>query len=847
MTNEDNLPEQAADLRRQAEEIAREKAAQSAGKLESMSLDEIQEVLHELRVHQIELEMQNEELRRVQLELDTARTWYFDLYDMAPVGYVTLSEQGLILEANLTAATLLGVAQGELVNQPLTRFILPEDQDIYYLHRKQHLETGAQQACDLRMLRAGGVLFWAHIDTAAQDTAAAPVRHGPYLPDHFPRSAMRNPQCAIVLTDISKRKQAEETLQQRTHELGERVKELNCLFDLSHLVETCGESIEALLQGVAELLPPAWQYPRIACARITFDGLTFSTARFEQTPWRQQRSIRVRGALVGSVELCYQEARPDEYEGPFLRQEGWLLEVVAERLGRAVERIQTQQALRQSESRAKAMFQAIPDLMFRMDSQGVFLDYKADISDLYVQSEPTLIGKRIREIAPPEFADLIDRQIRAALDAGVPQSFEYRLTVPGRGVRDYEARMATSGADEVTAIVRDITERKQAEGKFREVTGRLHLATASAKAGVWDWNLRTNEMIWDDRMFELYGLTQENFPGGVEAWERGLHPGDSSKAIEECQAALRGERDFDTEFRVLRPDGTVVHIKANGLVLRDEEGKPLRMIGLNIDVTDRKQADAEKEKLEALNQQLQKSESLGRMAGAIAHHFNNQLQVVGMNLEMAVSILTPVAGKPAEFLTAALQATRYASEVSSMMLTYLGQTHGKHELMDLSEACCSKLPMLMAAMPKHIALDTDFPSPGPLISGNAKQVQQVLINLVTNAWEAGDGAPYVIHVSVKTATPSDISESHRFPLGRQLQHDVYACLEVADSGCGIAAKDIDNLFDPYFSSKFTGRGMGLAVVLGIVRAHKGVITVESEPGRGSIFRVYFPLTAGSME
>ena len=103
-------------------------------------------MLHELRVHQIELEMQNEELRRTQAELEASRARYFDLYDLAPVGYFTLSEKGLILEANLTAATLLGVARGDLVKQPLPRFILPEDQDIYYLHRKQLLKR-ARRRC----------------------------------------------------------------------------------------------------------------------------------------------------------------------------------------------------------------------------------------------------------------------------------------------------------------------------------------------------------------------------------------------------------------------------------------------------------------------------------------------------------------------------------------------------------------------------------------------------------------------------------------------------------------------------------------------------------------------------
>ena len=143
----------AAGLRRRAEAMARGKAAPPPDDIEALSPEETRIALHQLRVHQIELEMQNEELRRAQAELDAARARYFDLYDLAPVGYCTVSEQGLILEANLTAATLLGVARNALVKQWFTSFILPEDEDIYYLHRKQLFETGEPQACFLRMVK----------------------------------------------------------------------------------------------------------------------------------------------------------------------------------------------------------------------------------------------------------------------------------------------------------------------------------------------------------------------------------------------------------------------------------------------------------------------------------------------------------------------------------------------------------------------------------------------------------------------------------------------------------------------------------------------------------------------
>jgi PAS domain S-box-containing protein len=189
--NDANQNHSASTLRKRAEEKSR---AGEATTQEMLSPEAARQVLHELRVHQIQLEMQNEELRRAQAELEASRARYFDLYDLAPVGYFTVSEQGVILEANLTAALLLGVARGALVKQPLTRFIVHEDQDSYYLHRKQLLETGAPQECEFRMLRADAAPFWARLEaTAAQGADGAPVFRA-------------------VISDITERKRAEEEL-----------------------------------------------------------------------------------------------------------------------------------------------------------------------------------------------------------------------------------------------------------------------------------------------------------------------------------------------------------------------------------------------------------------------------------------------------------------------------------------------------------------------------------------------------------------------------------------------------------------------------------------------------------
>ena len=177
--------------RLQAEELARTTAQQSLESLEALSPELMQKMLHELRVHQIELEMQNEELRQAQIELDASRARYFDLYDLAPVGYCTVSEPGLILQANLNAAALLGVARGVLIKQPISRFIARDDQDIYYQFRKQFFETGEPQWCDLRMVKLDGSSFWTQLAaTTAQDDDGMPVLR-------------------IVMNDISDRKRVE--------------------------------------------------------------------------------------------------------------------------------------------------------------------------------------------------------------------------------------------------------------------------------------------------------------------------------------------------------------------------------------------------------------------------------------------------------------------------------------------------------------------------------------------------------------------------------------------------------------------------------------------------------------
>ncbi|NTW84907.1 MAG: response regulator [Holophagaceae bacterium] len=268
-------------------------------------------------------------------------------------------------------------------------------------------------------------------------------------------------------------------------------------------------------------------------------------------------------------------------------------------------------------------------------------------------------------------------------------------------------------------------------------------------------------------------------------------------------------------------------------------GKTL-LAGFTIDITERKQAEADKAELDAWNHQLQKARSLGVMAGSIAHHFNNKLQSVIGYLEILPQLTNDE--DPGKFVALAKEAAEKAAEVSRLLLIYLGNDSAPREPRDLSEICLEHVPFLQKGLPSQVTLDPDCPSPGPVVSANVDQLQRVLANLVGNASEAMTPAGGWIRISLRTCPSGSIPTSHRFPIDWKPKEPSYACLEVADNGCGIGEEDVEKVFDPFFSTRFIGRGLGLPVALGIVQAHGGSITVESSQGHHSVFRVYLPLS-----
>jgi len=260
-------------------------------------------------------------------------------------------------------------------------------------------------------------------------------------------------------------------------------------------------------------------------------------------------------------------------------------------------------------------------------------------------------------------------------------------------------------------------------------------------------------------------------------------------------------------------------------------------IGLMVE---RAHAEDERRVLELKVWRAEKAESLGRMAAAVAHRFNNMLAVVVANVEIALDAL-PKNHPIANDLLCARESTRQAAKTSELMLAYLGQIAGNRESVELGRLLRDALPGLLTSLPSLVRCTSDLRDSGLMISASPPQIVQLLGSLLTNSWEAMAGGSGTIEVSLQVVPSMQLPRS-QYPMPDwEPKASSYACLTVTDNGCGMAPETVEKIFDPFFSTKSVGRGLGLPVVLGIVRAYEGCITVESRRSLGSTFRVFLPL------
>ncbi len=434
----------------------------------------------------------------------------------------------------------------------------------------------------------------------------------------------------------------------------------------------------------------------------------------------------------------------------------------------------------------------------------------------------------------PDDLERIQAEYRESIERTHVWNTEFRVIWPDGSVHwllgKGQVLLDTSGKPvRLAGIALDITERKQAEAKLRESEERFRNMADTAPVMIWVAGQDKLCTFFNAAWLAFTGRTMEQELGN--GWYQGVHPEDLDRCIAIYSSSFDARRAFQMEYRVRRADGQYRWLLDNGVPRFEPGGDFAGYIGSCIDITDLKRTQEE-------TLARQKLEDLGVLAGGIAHDFNNLLGSILAEAEVLETSLGE--GSPHEEIARIKTVVIHGAGIVRELMIYAGQDQaGAFEPVDLSRLAVEMLELIKVSVSKHALLKIDLGKNLPLIWGNASQIRQVLMNLVINASEAIGEKQGLIQVTTSRVTVGQSSVLHN---AANLPAGDYLRLEVSDNGCGMTEATKAKIFDPFFTTKFAGRGLGLAVVQGIVRAHGGAIDVVSAPGLGATVQVLLPCT-----
>ncbi len=513
------------------------------------------------------------------------------------------------------------------------------------------------------------------------------------------------------------------------------------------------------------------------------------------------------------------------------------------------EQVRRERELRESEERFRTIFESAHDGIFLKNLDLRYTHVNPAMERMFGFPAPMLIGHTGDSIFGAMGGIRIEEVDRHAL-AGEIVELEDTRTLP-EGERTFHVVKVPmrNHAGEIVGlcgIARDVTARKAAEDALRESEHRYRLLAKNVTDVIWTMDLDFHFTYMSPSVTRMQGYTVEEAKSRrVEDYLSAGSMAVVRKVFREAFAQERVGNADPRRSRVLEleqrcKDGRMIWIEVTVSFLRADSGAATGIVGVTRDISLRKKDEFERNRLEAQIQHTQKLESLGVLAGGIAHDFNNLLMGILGYAGLAIRELPPDS-RTRQRIEQIEQAGQRAANLAKQLLAYSGRGKFVIESIDLGKLVQEMAQFLESSMSKKAVLRYDFTRKLSFIEGDATQIRQVVMNLITNASDAlGDDMGVIsIATGMIEADHDYLAQTY---LDDSLEGGVYVYIEVSDTGCGMDEETKARIFDPFFTTKFVGRGLGLAATLGIVRGHHGAIKVYSEPGVGSTFKVLFPVS-----
>ena len=404
----------------------------------------------------------------------------------------------------------------------------------------------------------------------------------------------------------------------------------------------------------------------------------------------------------------------------------------------------------------------------------------------------------------------------------------------------WRARKATQRAAYTQHLLDQVSASEEA---LKDSEVRLRIVAEATSDVIWELDLARKELFWGAGAAELFQVeTDTRIPNRtshfdfVDESDKDRLRGSLARAIAE------GAATWEDEYRIVRRDGAVRQVSDSARLIKGEDGVVQRIIGSIVDITDRRAAEERERELQARVQHAQRLESLGILSSGIAHDFNNILAAISGSAEL-LGESGSVTGSDHALVEEIKTMSRRGVDLTNKMLTYAGRAPTERKPVDLNRVVDDMVAVLSSVVSRKVVLDRSLEPELPPVDGDEAQLQQVVMNFISNAIDSLPGGRG--RVTIRTAV-SDVESPPGSLIGDGLAPGEYVSLEIADNGAGIDAADRDKIFEPFYTTKSTGRGLGLSAVLGIIKSHDGCLFLDSEFGQGTTFTTLFPIGTGTV-